>query len=49
MQEEPTDVTGGVDTHSQVHVAAIVNMIGTYRNTIIRPNQSRSPQLTARE
>ena len=27
-QDDPSDVTGGVDTHSQVHVAAIVNAIG---------------------
>lgn len=37
MQEEPTDVTGGVDTHSQVHVAAIVNMIGRILGTASFP------------
>ena len=28
MQENQTEVTGGVDTHKQVHVAAVVNALG---------------------
>lgn len=38
MQEESSlDVTGGVDTHSQVHVAAIVNAIGRILGTASFP------------
>lgn len=37
MQEDQDGVTGGVDTHSRVHVAAVVNAIGKISGTASFP------------
>jgi transposase len=41
MQEETVYVTGGVDTHSEVHVAAVVNAIGAILGTKSFPVNSK--------
>lgn len=37
MHDQPDGVTGGVDTHSRIHVAAIVNMVGAILGTASFP------------
>ena len=37
MQDESKEVTGGVDTHSRVHVGAVVNAIGKILETASFP------------